>query len=136
MSAITEYIHYHQENYDNWGINRVGTSKSSTMSDAFSSMRNAMTNLDEMDKLMADAKQIENAYNDLFFPTQETDFSNALGDIVQQVLIEQFGAAAGRFDPTTLGVERSSLSVEYKTKVKAVRQKIDVANVAKDAKCK
>ena len=136
MSAITEYVHYNQINYDNWGINRVGTTKSETMISSFNQIRNRITNIQEIIPLIAQAKQLQNDYNNLFFPQKETDFSKLLAQVAQQTLYEQFGAAAGKINIQNFNVQSNNVASEYKKKIKEVRKKIDVANLQKDATVK
>lgn len=136
MSAITEYVHYNQINYDNWGINRVGTTKSDTMSSSFDQIKNRITNIQEIIPLIEQARQIQNDYNNLFFPKKETEFSKLLSQVAQQTLYEQFGAAAGKVNIQNFNIQSNTLAAEYKNKVKEVRKKIEVANLQKEATVK
>lgn len=136
MSAITEYVHYYQSNYDEWGINRINTIKSSSLQDSFTQMKNRLAgeqSLSELQFLLMEAKELQKDYNNLFFPQKETDFSRILSEVAQETLEEQFGAAAGRFNSSSLNVERTAASSQYKNKIKAVKQKIQIANLKETA---
>lgn len=135
-SAITEYVHYNQINYNNWGINRVNTTKSDSLIDSFSNMRNSLNDSSELSVLLKEAYQIEKNYNELFFPSKETEFSKILAEVAQETLYEQFGAAAGKINTTNFNVEGDSLSRSYKSKIKQVRNKIEVANLQQQATAK
>jgi hypothetical protein len=67
-SAITEYIHFYQKNYNKWGINRSGTVKSDSLEASFSETRNQIRDITELNRLLQEAAQIEKDYNELFFP--------------------------------------------------------------------
>lgn len=133
MSAITEYVHYNQKNYDNWGINRVNTIKSDSMTNSFEQMRNRITNIGELNKLLQQAQKIEQDYNQIFFPSQQTQFSQLLAEAAQETLYQQFGAAAGTIDKSSFDVKRNQVAANYKNKIKAVREKINIANLKDNA---
>lgn len=136
MSAITEYIHYYQSNYDTWGINRKNTIKSGTMEAAFSQMRNQLRDDNELKKLLQQAQDIEKAYNDLFFPKTPTQFSKMLQEVAEEALKQQFGTAAGKVNAENFNVESTKLSSDYKKKIKQIREKIKIENLKQQATAK
>ena len=135
-SAITEYIHFYQKNYNKWGINRSGTIKSGSLEASFSETRNQIRDRTELNKLLKEAAQIEKDYNELFFPNKQTDFSKMLVEVAQETLQQQFGAAAGRINNSSFNVESSILSKQYKDQIKKIREKINVANLQQQATTK
>lgn len=133
MSAITEYIHYYQANYDKWGINRINTLKSENVTASFANTRNRLSNPSELFKLLAEAKKIEEDYNNLFFPKTPTDFSKMLEEVAQETLQEEFGAAAGKINKENFDVIGDKELRDYKQKIKNVRKIIEVNNLKKEA---
>ena len=136
MSAITEYIHFYQSNYDKWGINRKGTIKSDSLTASFAQIRNQIKDQSEVSILLAEAKQIEKDYNDLFFPKTPTDFSKILAEVAQETLQKQFGAAAGKINTSNFNIESNDLSQQYKKQIEEIRKKIEVANLQQTATAK
>ena len=135
-SAITEYVHFFQKNYNKWGINRSGTIKSDSLEASFSETKNQIRDTTELNRLLKEAAQIEKDYNELFFSKNSTDFSKILAEVAQETLEQQFGAAAGRINNSNFNVESSALSKQYKEQVKAIRKKINIVNLKQQASAK
>ena len=67
MSAIGDYIHFHQKNYITHGINQLHNSPSEKWGDAVAAFKHELNISNEIQNLMQQAKYLENQYNDLFY---------------------------------------------------------------------
>ena len=133
-SAITEYIHFYQKNYNEWGINRVGTIKSDSLVASFNQVRNQIRDISELKSLLIEAKQIEEDYNDLFFPKTSTEFSQLLAELAQETLQEQFGQRAGKINNSNFNVQQSgNIMEEYRKKIIEVQKKIKLQTLKQNA---
>ena len=135
-SPITEYIHFYQQNYDDWGINRVNTIKSDTLQASFEEVKNQIKDTSELNKLLEEAKQIEKDYNDLFFPKTPTNFTKILKQIAQETLEQQFGAAAGRINISNLDVVADQSLQNFKKKVSETEKKIKINAIDRNTSTK
>lgn len=133
MSALGDYIHFHQKNYLSHGINRVSESPSESWSEAVSAFKQQLNISNEMFSLINESKFLEKQYNDLFYGSQKTsNFSLALQSFVQKKLDQEFGLMAGRFNSNNLSVDKTELYGELKKAIDTARKKIGRINLDKD----
>lgn len=91
MSMIGDYVHFHKQNYKEWGINQKRTTPSETWSDAAASFKESMNIATQIRGLMQEAQALEKQYNELFYPSdkskiteQAQNFRNAMETAVQK----------------------------------------------------
>lgn len=134
MSAIGDYIHFHQKNYITHGINQLHDSPSEKWGDAVAAFKNELNISNEIQNLMQQAKYLENQYNDLFYgnSADNTDFLKTLQEFVQNKLNEKFGLMAGTFNAKNLSVDRTELYAKLKKAIDSTRKKIGKINLDKD----
>ena len=66
MDAMGDYIHYHQVNYDRFGIHHVNEQPSEKWDDAASTMKNELLQVEELNGLLLQAKDLQTQLNDLY----------------------------------------------------------------------
>ena len=136
MSAIGDYIHFHQKNYITHGINQLHDSPSEKWGDAVAAFKNELNISNEIQNLMQQAKYLESQYNDLFYgnnsSSDNTDFLKTLQEFVQNKLDEKFGLMAGTFNAKNLSVDRTELYTKLKKAIDSTRKKIGKINLDKD----
>ena len=141
MSAIGDYVHFYQSNYDAYGIRRVprkdGSKDSNkpniSWSDASSAIM-AKTRISDMKALSAEmqkANNLQDEMNSIFYPKENdelaTKYRDQMIDIVSEVLNEEYGIAAGQVNYADWSVEETALSQEVLQKVEETRGKHQVA---------
>ena len=136
MSAIGDYIHFHQKNYITHGINQLHDSPSEKWGDAVAAFKHELNISNEIQNLMQQAKYLESQYNDLFYgnnsSSDNTDFLKTLQEFVQNKLNEKFGLMAGTFNTKNLSVDRTELYTKLKKAIDSTRKKIGKINLDKD----
>lgn len=128
---LGDYVHYNQSNYDAFGINRITESPSEGWDKAAQQLIDQINVADEINKLMTQAKEMENIYNNLYYGTGDSDaqsqkFRQAMQQASQELLEEKFGLMAGNFNPSNIGVDASQQYTRLRSAIKATRDKIKI----------
>lgn len=137
MSMIGDYVHFHKQNYKEWGINQKGTTPSETWSDAAASFKEGMNIATQIRGLMQEAQALEKQYNELFYPdknkvTEQTaNFKSAMEAVVQKKLDEEFGLMAGRFNSSNLTVDSTELYEQLREAINSTRERIGTVEIKK-----
>lgn len=137
MSMIGDYVHFHKQNYKEWGINQKGTTPSETWSDTAASFKESMNIATQIRELMQEAQALEKQYNELFYPdknkvTEQTaNFKSAMEAVVQKKLDEEFGLMAGRFNSSNLTVDSTELYEQLREAINSTRERIGTAEIKK-----
>lgn len=137
MSMIGDYVHFHKQNYKEWGINQKGTTPSETWSDTAASFKENMNIATQIRELMQEAQALEKQYNELFYPdknkvTEQTaNFKSAMEAVVQKKLDEEFGLMAGRFNSSNLTVDSTELYEQLREAINSTRERIGIAEIKK-----
>lgn len=138
MSMIGDYVHFHKQNYKEWGINQRGTTPSEAWSDAAASFKESMNIATQIRGLMQEAQMLENQYNELFYPSdkgkateQAQNFRNAMETAVQKKLDEEFGLMAGKFNASNLTVDSTALYEQLRDAINSTRERIGTAEIKK-----
>lgn len=137
MSMIGDYVHFHKQNYKEWGINQKGTTPSETWSDAAASFKESMNIATQIRELMQEAQALEKQYNELFYPdknkvTEQTaNFKSAMEAVVQKKLDKEFGLMAGRFNSSNLTVDSTELYEQLREAINSTRERIGIAEIKK-----
>ena len=87
--------------------------------------------------LMTEALELENLYNNLYYGNGDSDqqaikFRNAMNKAAQEMLEEQFGLMAGRFNPNDIGVSASEAYTKLRFAIKATRDNIKKIEMFKE----
>lgn len=136
MSAITEYIHFYQSNYQKYGIVRKGSDNPSpSLEVSFNEIKNRISDGSELSELLIEAKQIEKEYNDLFFPKFQTDFSKMLLEIAQEELKKQFGDKAGQIT-SNFNIQGNTQLNQYKKALDNIVKNLKISYLEKKATVK
>lgn len=137
MSMIGDYVHFHKQNYKEWGINQKGTTPSETWSDAAASFKEGINIATQIRGLMQEAQALEKQYNELFYPdknkvTEQTaNFKSAMEAVVQKKLDKEFGLMAGRFNSSNLTVDSTELYEQLREAINSTRERIGTAEIKK-----
>ena len=120
MSALGNYVHLHKENYDVHGITRDGNGEK--WGSVYSRVKSRVGQETSYQAMMAEAKQLEEQYNELFYPKANTFQTNrfraAFEKAVNQKLEKEFGLIAGTFNPSNLSIETNAL---YENMIAAIK---------------
>lgn len=136
MSAIGNYIHYHKNNYQQWGINQKNTTASEPWETAASNFKKQLMEINNTKKLMQDSMNLEKKYNKLFYSTgtPEKDvqtFKQAMEESIQNRLKEEFGLAAATFNSENLSISENELQKQMTSKIKNLKEKMKQADLKK-----
>ncbi|AXF52484.1 MAG: hypothetical protein [Caudoviricetes sp.] len=128
-SAIGNYVHYHKNNYESWGINQRNTVPSENWNVAASEFKNKLLEINDINKLIRETSELEQKYNDFFYPSNKSNkeiknFREAIKKVIQERLNEQFGLAAGSFNFSDLTVKETELNRKLSDAIRKTKESI------------
>lgn len=136
MSMIGDYIHFHKDNYKKWGTSKVGRSISNINIQSIPLA--SYFNDSQIQQLIMESKYLEEEYNKMFYPSEgevsekTKIFKKNLEEIIQKKLNEEFGAAAGSFNSSTLSVDKNILYTKLNNAIRETKNRLGMAKIAKN----
>lgn len=140
MDAMGDYIHYHQINYDKFGIHHINEEPSQKWDDAAATMKNELLQASELNTLLLQAQDLQTQLNDLYYPKDKKEtldsFLQTVEKTANEMLIEEFGAAAGKINMSNLSVDQTQISKALFKAVDQTRKNITLSQLKHDSSVK
>jgi hypothetical protein len=136
-NILGNYVHYNQNNYKNFGINRINEDPSENWSQAVANLKSQLNVSNDLVSLMTEAKELEDLYNSLYYDSGDSDaqsikFRNAMHQAANEMLQENFGLMAGKFNPDTIGVDSTDSYNKLRAAIKKTRDNIKKIELFKE----
>lgn len=137
MSAIGNYIHYSKKNYREWGINRKGTTPSSSWSEEVNYLKARLDVMNKVNSLTQQAKMFEDQYNKICYPQKEADglvneFKNILKTSIVKNIENDITDSLSRIDTSSIPLEGKELLEILNLEISITKENLENAKINKD----